>query len=241
MHPSSFRRRAFTLVELLVVVGIIAVLVALLMPSLAAARQQARSVTCKSNVRQIAMACQMYANEQKYWIGFTNGIDRKVLLYPYLQQGQNNADLNDRDVWHCPSNLHPDEAASYGFNPVLNYKKFGLIRKWPETVALGDSGINDLRLPLRSTHMFPPSAQPGLALPPGPPTTSPAPSATAIGRPNPRHAGKLVNVGFVDGHVEAMPMTEQSPFYPGEAGVWTGNNIGDPAHPDYKDTLWDLN
>src|SRR4051812_21459514 len=92
-------RRAFTLVELLVVIGIIALLIGLLMPALSAARNQARSVSCKSNIRQLAMACQMYANEQKYWIGFTNGIDRKVLLYPYLQQGQTNADVNDRDVW----------------------------------------------------------------------------------------------------------------------------------------------
>ena len=240
-RPDPGPRRAFTLVELLVVIGIIAVLVGLLMPSLAAARNQARSVSCKSNVRQIAMACQMYANEQKYWIGFTNGIDRKVLLYPYLQQGVDNSDLNDRDVWFCAGNTLPDQAASYGFNPVLNYRKFGLIRKWPETVALADAGINDLRDPIKSTHMYPPSARPGQALPPGPPTNRLAPAAASIGRPNPRHARRLVNVGFVDGHVEGMTMEQASEFYPGEPGTWTGNNVGDPSDPDYKDTMWDLN
>jgi prepilin-type processing-associated H-X9-DG protein len=226
---------------LLVVIGIIAVLIAMLLPALASARNQSRSVSCKSNMRQLAMACQMYAGEYKYWIGFTTGIDRKVLLYPYLQQGQTNAELNERDVWFCQANTRPNESASYGFNPILNYKKFGLIKKWPETVAIGDAGINDLRDPILSTHMYPPSAKPGLALPPGPPTTSPAPAAEKIGRPNPRHPNKLANVGFVDGHVESMPMTQQSPFYPGEPGAWAGNNIGDPNDPNYKDTLWDLN
>jgi prepilin-type processing-associated H-X9-DG protein len=100
-------------------------------------------------------------------------------------------------------------------------------------VALGDAGINDQRQPILSTHMYHPSTQPGA---PGVSVT-----ATSIGRPNPRHPNKLVNVGFVDGHAEAMPMTPQSPFYPGEPGVWTGNSITDPRDPNYKDTLWDLN
>ena len=56
----SSRRRAFTLVELLVVVGIVAVLVGLLMPALSRAREQARAVQCASNIRQVAMAMALY-------------------------------------------------------------------------------------------------------------------------------------------------------------------------------------
>ena len=56
------RRRAFTLVELLVVVGIIAVLVALLLPALGKARMGAEGVVCLSNLRQIGVALSEYAH-----------------------------------------------------------------------------------------------------------------------------------------------------------------------------------
>src|SRR5688572_20665852 len=59
------KRRAFTMVELLVVVGVIALLIAMLMPALRRARQQAQAVQCASNLRQVHSAFAMYANEFK--------------------------------------------------------------------------------------------------------------------------------------------------------------------------------
>jgi general secretion pathway protein G len=58
-------RKAFTLVELLVVIGIIALLIAILMPALSKAKGQAQWAACMSNMRQLGQALLMYANENK--------------------------------------------------------------------------------------------------------------------------------------------------------------------------------
>jgi prepilin-type N-terminal cleavage/methylation domain-containing protein len=65
--PSNHRRRSrgFTLVELLVVIGIIAILVSLLLPSLNKAREQAKRTACLSNLRSLGQMINMYANQNK--------------------------------------------------------------------------------------------------------------------------------------------------------------------------------
>ncbi|MBU0611204.1 MAG: DUF1559 domain-containing protein [Armatimonadetes bacterium] len=95
-------RRGFTLIELLVVIAIIAILASILFPVFARAREKARQTSCLSNQKQLAMACNMYAQDYDEEIvnedydysanGTTNeaGVDgtwRSALL-PYVKNTQ---------------------------------------------------------------------------------------------------------------------------------------------------------
>lgn len=73
-------RRGFTLIELLVVIAVVAVLISILLPALAGAREAGRSALCLSNLRQDGIACRQYADENK---GKSPTIGKPDTMFPH--------------------------------------------------------------------------------------------------------------------------------------------------------------
>src|SRR5437588_7156341 len=116
-------RPGFTIIELLVVVSLIAILVGILFPVFAEAREKGRTTSCLSNVRQIGMAYTMYLQDwdetQISYRSKTPTFDSTWmhLLYPYAHSS---------DLFNCPGSRQrwpgPDESGGmcgYGYNGLM--------------------------------------------------------------------------------------------------------------------------
>jgi prepilin-type N-terminal cleavage/methylation domain-containing protein len=138
----SVRLRAFTLVELLIVIGIIAVLIGILLPVLGKARESARRAQCLANQKQIAASVLLYAHQHKTLPGpatacvfdpaLTDGSQPAVLNNYYTARTLSHRDLlqrflNSREAWFCPSSgdvrtyASPANATSAYVGKVLGY------------------------------------------------------------------------------------------------------------------------
>jgi prepilin-type N-terminal cleavage/methylation domain-containing protein len=101
-------RTAFTLIELLVVIAIIAILAAILFPVFARARENARKITCVSNLRQLGTAVTMYAQDYDEYLPNNYAGKKDTMLWNDLSgSGLLDAYLKNKKVWFCPSDTPP--------------------------------------------------------------------------------------------------------------------------------------
>lgn len=140
--------KAFTLVELLVVIGIIALLISILLPALNKARQAAVDTQCASNMRQLGMCVSLYLNE------FKNRFPR---TYPYsgVHPDERWVDIFDKvgikyPTTHCPmSEGNPsvgpaDTLRPYAYNSALGHGDWGKLYGTDTPSQLGGLTSNEV-------------------------------------------------------------------------------------------------
>jgi prepilin-type N-terminal cleavage/methylation domain-containing protein/prepilin-type processing-associated H-X9-DG protein len=112
-------RNAFTLVELLVVISIIALLMGVLLPALTAARKQAQATVCRSNLKQIGFAANFYAEASNFFIPrgtSSSGNTWFKLFMPYLSQKPRDGDYRSVKMYRCPSYPNRNQTVCYVVN-----------------------------------------------------------------------------------------------------------------------------
>ncbi len=224
------RGRAFTLIELLVVISIISVLIAILLPALGKAREQARRTACSANVHSFLVAVHVYAQDFQdappaaaayYSDGdayYGRYVFNNVVRYAMATQYQ----LANAKTWICPSGMDPVRHklwGSYGQNYVtldgtsysnnLSQTSYGYLiglgfnsvnNYGPTQDNLTDSKVEKLSLARRPSQRI---AWWDAIVPDG---VGKTPLVTWYASANNHFTGNLVpeggNYGFVDGHAE---------------------------------------
>lgn len=154
---SKLRRRAITLMEVLIVLSVLVLLLAILFPSLREAREQARRILCQNNLRQWGLATQYYRDEHRDYLP-TEGSYLEMkrrdtwfnVLPPYLNapaysevegQGKDIKEFPELHMWICPSKNLTKEYKSgsgknqfhYAMNMVLDGMNSSYTPGFPDT------------------------------------------------------------------------------------------------------------
>jgi len=129
---------AFTLVELLVVIGIIAIMISILLPTLAGARQRAASVQCLSNLRQQGQAMVMYANINKGYI--PSAVGTSIYVFPEsICERLATVMKGNTKIYYCPTNELLPPGTQTQITPDDFYPPY-YGKPWPGNAPTGTGG-----------------------------------------------------------------------------------------------------
>jgi prepilin-type N-terminal cleavage/methylation domain-containing protein len=224
-RPQRPQIAGFTLVELLVVIGIIALLISILIPALSKAREQSLRVKCLSNIRQLATVNQMYANDNKLWLPFsswgqnstfpnavvnwlyTPPLNSEAETYKRLETGSFYPYLKTHDAYKCPghSTLDRPTFGTHLTDLMTSFLMNGATCGYGASVSNGIAQFKITKFRSDSVLFWEADERGGVAWNDGAsyPWESFNPSDPGAGGLASRH-GKVATVACFDGHAEWM-------------------------------------
>ncbi len=216
MNPQPLRQNAFTLMELLCVIAIVAILIALLLPALTRSQNKARQVECVNNLRQMGLALQSFVNDNRV---YPSSFGRTNIDFPgtWMTQLENGGFGNDnvkahafltKGVWLCPAAKWGPGREKDSIPLCYSYNGYGAAKVGYPTNGIGLQGQ------YRPGNEFSPVAESQVVVPTEMMALGDSFNGAVFfmrgslqrlkqpGFGSTRHQGRA-NVTFCDGHVES--------------------------------------